>query len=236
MNLRTSCDWVGVGRTVLATTSVSLLFPTLDYGSGITALPDLFRDFINAWIFSNCIGIPAALVPWQYLESRSQGLARWMVRFGILIALAIAGSAAAFGILILIGWLPAHLFVHYYLTRLPTTILLTLLVGIAMIVYESMRDRLQETALELRTHELERERAMKLVTEARLSSLESRIHPHFLFNTLNSISSLIPEDPGRAEKLVEQMAALLRFSLDSTRDGLVPLERELKIVNGISGD
>jgi LytS/YehU family sensor histidine kinase len=231
MNLRASCDWVEVGRTVLAATCVSLLFPSLDWGSGITAFPVLFRDFVNASIFSNCIGIPATLVPWQYLESRSQGLARWMVRFGILIALAIAGSAVANGIFLLIGWLPPHFFIRAYLTRLPIAILLTLLVGIAMIVYESMRGQLQETALELRTHELERERAMKLVTEARLSSLESRIHPHFLFNTLNSISSLIPEDPGRAEKLVEQMAALLRFSLDSTRDGLVPLERELKIVN-----
>jgi LytS/YehU family sensor histidine kinase len=93
-----------------------------------------------------------------------------------------------------------------------------------------MRDRLANATLELRTKELERERALKLATEARLSSLESRLHPHFLFNTLNSISSLIPEDPERAEKLVGQMAALLRFSLDSTRSGVVPLERELRIV------
>jgi two-component system sensor histidine kinase AlgZ len=70
----------------------------------------------------------------------------------------------------------------------------------------------------------------KLATEAQLASLESRIHPHFLFNTLNSISSLIPEDPARAERLVEQMAALLRFSLDANQSGLVPLASELKIV------
>src|SRR5205823_3935058 len=76
----------------------------------------------------------------------------------------------------------------------------------------------------------ERERALKLATEARLSSLESRIHPHFLFNTLNSISSLIQEDPVRAERLIERMAALLRFSLDSTNAGLVPLYQEMKIV------
>src|SRR5260370_15757962 len=93
-----------------------------------------------------------------------------------------------------------------------------------------MRSRLEETTLQLRTKELERERALKRATEAQLASLESRIHPHFLFNTLNSISSLIPEDPARAEKLLEQMAALLRFSLDASQSGLVPLSRELKIV------
>ena len=98
-------------------------------------------------------------------------------------------------------------------------------------MYESFRSRLEETTLALRTKELERERALKLATEAQLASLESRIHPHFLFNTLNSISSLIPEDPKRAEQLVERMAALLRFSLDANHSGLVPLEREMKIVS-----
>jgi two-component system, LytTR family, sensor histidine kinase AlgZ len=75
--------------------------------------------------------------------------------------------------------------------------------------------------LHLHTRELERERALKLVTEARLSSLESPIHPHFLFNALDSISELIPEDPERAERLIERMAALLPCSLDSDRNGLV---------------
>jgi LytS/YehU family sensor histidine kinase len=78
--------------------------------------------------------------------------------------------------------------------------------------------------------ELEEERARKLAVEARLSSLESRIHPHFLFNTLNSISSLIQEDPKLAERLVERLAALLRFSLDSNQNRTVPLSLELKIV------
>ena len=48
--------------------------------------------------------------------------------------------------------------------------------------------------------EAERERAEKLLAEARLASLESRLHPHFLFNTLNAISALIPEDPERAPR------------------------------------
>jgi LytS/YehU family sensor histidine kinase len=108
--------------------------------------------------------------------------------------------------------------------------LLTIGAGLAIGIYRTLRERLDETTLQLRTKELERERALKLATEAQLASLESRIHPHFLFNALNSISSLIPEDPARAERLVEQMAALLRFSLDANQSGLVPLARELKVV------
>jgi LytS/YehU family sensor histidine kinase len=77
---------------------------------------------------------------------------------------------------------------------------------------------------------VEQERANKLLAEARLSSLESRIHPHFLFNTLNSIAALIPSDPARAEQTVGNLASLLRFSLNANQSGVVPLAQELKIV------
>ena len=66
--------------------------------------------------------------------------------------------------------------------------------------------------------------------QARLSSLESRIHPHFLFNTLNSISALIREDPARAERIVERLAALLRYSLDTGVKPVVLLRHELRVV------
>jgi LytS/YehU family sensor histidine kinase len=106
----------------------------------------------------------------------------------------------------------------------------TVVIGVNEVAFERLREQLESTKSKLRTEELERERALKLATEARLSSLEARLHPHFLFNTLNSISSLIPVDPVRAERMLERMAALLRFSFDSHRGGVVPLEQELKIV------
>jgi len=96
--------------------------------------------------------------------------------------------------------------------------------------YETMRHQLQAATLELRTRQMEQERANKLLAEARLSSLESRIHPHFLFNTLNSIAALIPKDPQRAEDTVGKLASLLRFSLNANHGGLVPLAQECKMV------
>ncbi|MBV9268609.1 MAG: histidine kinase, partial [Acidobacteriaceae bacterium] len=110
------------------------------------------------------------------------------------------------------------------------SVLIAAVITFAIDVYERLQERLRVTELQLKTKELERERALKLATEARLASLESRIHPHFLFNTINSVSSLIHEDPDHAEQLLTQMAGLLRFSLDAGQTGLVPLEREMKIV------
>jgi len=61
-----------------------------------------------------------------------------------------------------------------------------------------------------------------------LASLSSRVQPHFLFNTLNSIAALIRENPEQAEQTVERLASLLRSSLDQTQ--IVPLEQEIKLV------
>ncbi|MGD0830495.1 MAG: histidine kinase [Terracidiphilus sp.] len=107
---------------------------------------------------------------------------------------------------------------------------MSVIIGLSIATYETLRFRLQAAKLELRTKQVEQERAYKLLAEAQLSALESRIHPHFLFNTLNSIAALIPRDPQLAEDTVGKLASLLRFSLNANRSGLVPLGQEIKIV------
>lgn len=65
---------------------------------------------------------------------------------------------------------------------------------------------------------------------ARIQALQSRIRPHFLFNSLNSIASLIASAPERAERAVEDLAALFRASL--AEPALIPLKRELELCRG----
>jgi two-component system sensor histidine kinase AlgZ len=191
-----------------------------------------FEDYRFSWIYSNCIGgiafyfIPAV---WMATCAYPQWV-RWIARVTAMFAGCVTGALIAGLIFVGLGWQPMSDYWPQFLGSLKLAALLTIGAGLAIGIYSTLRERLDETTLQLRTKELERERALKLATEAQLASLESRIHPHFLFNALNSISSLIPEDPARAERLVEQMAALLRFSLDANQSGLVPLARELKIV------
>ncbi len=64
--------------------------------------------------------------------------------------------------------------------------------------------------------------------DAELAVLHARIRPHFLFNTLNSIASLIPMRPSEAEEMVESLAGMLRAAL--AEPGLVSLEQELTLV------
>jgi two-component system sensor histidine kinase AlgZ len=63
---------------------------------------------------------------------------------------------------------------------------------------------------------------------ARLQALQSRIRPHFVFNALNIIASLVRSDPDKAEKAVEDMADLFRMML-SQDEQLVPLKNEVDV-------
>jgi|GEM_PF-1102883 len=70
----------------------------------------------------------------------------------------------------------------------------------------------------------------KAVLEAELRALQSRTNPHFLFNSLNTVASLIPDDPTLAEDTLVKLSDLFRYALDSSRASWVSLERELAMV------
>jgi two-component system sensor histidine kinase AlgZ len=65
-------------------------------------------------------------------------------------------------------------------------------------------------------------------TEARLQALQSRIRPHFLFNCINAVLSLIRAEPKRAEHALEDMADLFRVLMADNRQ-LSPLQREIEL-------
>jgi LytS/YehU family sensor histidine kinase len=66
---------------------------------------------------------------------------------------------------------------------------------------------------------------------AELRLLKSQLNPHFLFNALNGLRSLIADEPVRARDAVTQLARTLRYTLSSGDEDLVSLERELEMVD-----
>lgn len=69
------------------------------------------------------------------------------------------------------------------------------------------------------------------VKEAELRALKSQVNPHFLFNSLNSLRALIAEDAEAPRTAVTQLADFLRSSLISGQHELIPLSRELELVD-----
>ncbi|MCC7487272.1 MAG: histidine kinase [Burkholderiales bacterium] len=89
---------------------------------------------------------------------------------------------------------------------------LVLLVTGALLAYFRLRARALSPAL----------------AEARLQALQARIRPHFLYNSMNAVLSLIRQDPRRAEEVLEDMAELFRVLMADNRE-LAPLEREVEL-------
>lgn len=66
--------------------------------------------------------------------------------------------------------------------------------------------------------------------EAKIQALESKLHPHFLFNALNGITALVNENPRKAEKAIVELSDLLRFSLEGNLQKLISLDEEMELL------
>jgi len=95
---------------------------------------------------------------------------------------------------------------------LPQSLMLALLVTAVLLFYLDLRARALSPAL----------------TEARLQALQARIRPHFLFNSLNAVLSLIRANPKRAERALEDLASLFRVLMADNRE-LTSLEKEVEL-------
>lgn len=87
------------------------------------------------------------------------------------------------------------------------------------------------TLKEKEKEKLRRSQLEEQLTKARLDALKSQLNPHFLFNTLNMISSTMYDDIPTADKMMANLSELLRESLKNTNAGVHELSEEIKLLN-----
>jgi sensor histidine kinase YesM len=85
--------------------------------------------------------------------------------------------------------------------------------------YNHWRESLKET-----------EKLKKTFKQSQLMGLKSQVNPHFLFNSLNTLSSLIAEDEKEAEAFLNEMSKVYRYMLRGDDEQLVPLQTELRFI------
>jgi two-component system sensor histidine kinase AlgZ len=103
-------------------------------------------------------------------------------------------------------------FTFYFNLEISRACLLTAIVTGIVLYYFSLQEKAYSPA----------------IAEARLQALQARIRPHFLFNSINAVLSLIRTQPKRAETALEDMADLFRVLMSENRD-LVPLAQEISL-------
>ena len=190
----------------------------------------------------------AALTPLIFWLSRRYGLERgsWPSRLFVLLG---AGVLIAIGVEIVISYLRFEVF--YRFPGRPVTFdpvwgmrrlawlddlvvyFAILAAGFARDYFLRLQARSRETVvLQAKAVQLQAEAARleAQLAEARLSALRAQLDPHFLFNTLNAVSSLVGSDPRGVRRMIARLSVLLRHSLEESPEPEVALEEELQVL------
>ncbi|QJW89751.1 histidine kinase [Spirosoma taeanense] len=143
-------------------------------------------------------------------------------------------------------WAGAHLAVFWQapLTYIQLGIVLELLFFSLGLAYRHRQDAIKKVMFEQALSrerwqrwqaqleaELAVQRLKQEVTEMQMKALQAQLSPHFLFNSLNSLSSLIAESPSRAEHFVDELSNVYRYLLEANDRELTTLATEMKFIN-----
>ena len=221
------------GFSLLWTNVAVALVDLLVIASGqAPTLRSVLRTLAFTFVYANLTSILALFVLGWLIERLVvvRKFPPWTVVVPGILFFTVGGCLVAQALLAASGFSQSQHFWADYLRTLRFAVPLALVFGLGAMTHASLLARVQAMKQELHEKELAEERTRKLVAETRLRSLESWIHPHFLFNTLNSISALIASDTTRAEQIVGRLAMLLRASLDSSDRSLIPLRQEVAMV------
>jgi len=126
----------------------------------------------------------------------------------------------------LIFHLPYHFLGHFREYRF--SFLVVVIVSTIIYFYRSQQAAM---SARLREKELALVKAKQSITQAELQTLQSKINPHFLYNSLNSIASLIHEDADKAEDMTLKLSRLFRYSINSDKENMALVKDEMEIVN-----
>ena len=184
----------------------------------------------SSFIFSMCIGYPIhfLMVFFSHRASKFGRILRYSIFFLLFLLGGLIGSEVGIGVLILtLGYRYSW---NDQVPLLSMNLVFAALFGTIAVIYFTLRGTVERMAAQLKEKELNEERLIRTKMEAELQALQAKINPHFLFNTLNSIASLISENPKAAESTVEKLSELFRYTLKSAETNTVSVAEELEIV------
>jgi two-component system sensor histidine kinase AlgZ len=178
--------------------------------------------YLGAFIVGGCIAGIFELMYHLVWPALIHGKPGWVVRAGghavtLVVAVGIGAVLANVIGTALIGWK-----VHVTKLWLQGGVVAVVIISLLVLV-DDIRGRARDLE--------RREAALRVTTlRAELAALQARTDPHFLFNSLNTVAALIPEDPVLAESLLERLATVFRYALEAGRRDSVALADEIAAV------
>lgn len=201
-----------------------VLLATFAYNTAIAGLLTLLSakySYLYNFIFSQCVGFSIAIISKLTLVRMQPGIKRWAVLFVTLPASIVVGVIFAFWFTGADNW------DHSFVLRSG---LIALFFGIIASITFLLFERIELLDLEIKQRLLKQLESEKREMEAQLKMLQAQIEPHFLFNTLANVGSLINSDPVLAKRLLERLNDWLRVALARVRSDSATLGDELDML------
>ncbi len=201
------CDW-RLALGIMAVTQLSVLLIGLGRFQGLNLQWLTVTSAYAQSLALTCTITICVARPWiKRLSIRDSWFACWiiavLVTFGVSYACAVIGTVLGLG--------PGKMQMPAFMAK---SLLGVAMVFMAVLRYLFMRSQWQAE--------------MIAQADARVQALQARIQPHFLFNSLNTIASLIAEEPENAERATEDLAELFRGSMRRA-DTMIRLSEELEL-------
>jgi two-component system, LytTR family, sensor histidine kinase AlgZ len=185
---------------------ILVIVNVLAIGTAIARAPTL-RGAWAEFVEMSSIVQPVVIITILALAALNVWLQRLRYPLG-----ATAVAVLAIGVTVLVSSVTQAAYQDDPSAPLQRNILLALLTTGLLLVYFDLRGRALSPA----------------IAEARLQALQARIRPHFLYNSINAVLSLIRQDPRRAETALEDLADLFRVVMGDSRE-LSPISREVEL-------
>lgn len=200
---------------------LSYLVSTLVFNTAIAAVLTAFSPAGLFWInfiYSQCIGLSVMTINTTVVYVLEKSVLRWAV-FGVTLPTSVAiGMTLAFAISGVGSWGD-----QYVWSNMLIGLFFGLIGSITLLLSRQI-----ETEVEKR--KLIQSESERREIEANLKLLQAQIEPHFLFNTLANVGSLIDSDPALAKKLLERLNDWLRVALVRARSNSATLDDELDML------
>lgn len=207
-------------RNLYISTLISLLFNTAI--AGLLTIIQFGGGFWVNLVYSHCIGLSIYGINATAMCRIDNSCRRWSVLaltfpFSIVFGITLASWITGVG-----DWSDSRAWV--------SVVIGLFFGGIGGITY-FLSARIEKLDAEVRQHQLIRSETEKRELEAQLKLLQAQIEPHFLFNTLANVGSLIESDPALAKKLLERLNDWLRVALARARSETATLGDELDMLD-----
>ena len=191
------------------------------------------EDLVWTFLFANAIGFTIHAL---FMVGDRIGLERWARRGPHLLKTVYYAGTSTSGVLLgyaLMAWsLDSRLLKHWL--RDPQWLAVfgftSLMISLVMSLVFFWRERHARAETQLQAERLRSERIEREAAFANLRALQAQIEPHFLFNTLANVTSLIDPDPAKAKRMLESFIRFLRASLNATRNESTTLADEADLI------